>query len=84
MNITQVIKKPNEEIIPTSQWTESYDSKEGILINSDLINYLEVKDAISKKGLISMSPVNYGLGCLAMPREQEIVACFNRYRNLKM
>ncbi|NLP20789.1 MAG: leucine--tRNA ligase, partial [Bacteroidales bacterium] len=48
LNITQVIKNPNEKIIPTSEWTESYDSKDGILINSDFINGLEVKEAISK------------------------------------
>lgn len=44
----------------------------------------EVLLHISKNGLISISPVHYGIGCLAMPREQEIVACFNRYRNLKL
>lgn len=44
----------------------------------------EIFDYISKNGLISLSPTSYGIGCLAMPREQEIMACFNRYRNLKI
>ena len=61
-------------------------AEDNIINNSKTLQeiVMEIKDSISKKGLISMSPVNYGLGCLAMPREQEIVACFNRYRNLKM
>ena len=44
----------------------------------------ETLDYISKNGLISISPVKYGMGTLAMPRKQEIVSCFNRYRNLKL
>lgn len=45
---------------------------------SETLNY------ISQNGLLSISPNDYGMGCLAMPREQEIAACFNRYRNLKL
>ena len=48
----------------------------------DVVN--ETLDYISKNGLISISPVKYGMGSLAMPRKQEIIACFNRYRNLKL
>ncbi len=48
----------------------------------DVVN--ETLDYISKNGLISISPVKYGIGSLAMPRKQEIIACFNRYRNLKL
>lgn len=45
--IVQVIQNPNEQKSnDVSTWTESYDSKEGICINSDFINGLEVKDAI--------------------------------------
>lgn len=44
----------------------------------------EALDYISKNGLISISPVKYGIGSLAMPRKQEIIACFNRYRNIKL
>ncbi len=45
--IIQVVKDPNEDTIPVEQWEDSYDAKEGILINSDFINGLEVKDAIA-------------------------------------
>lgn len=45
--IIQVVKNPNEDTIPVEQWEDSYDSKEGILINSDFINDLQVKDAIA-------------------------------------
>ncbi|MDD3687812.1 MAG: leucine--tRNA ligase, partial [Bacteroidales bacterium] len=45
--VIQVVSKPGEEPIPVEQWEESYDSKEGIMINSDFINGLEVKKAIS-------------------------------------
>lgn len=47
-------------------------------VTSEILNY------ISKNGLISISPLHYGMGCLAMPRKQEIMACFNRYRNLNL
>ena len=46
--INQVVKQKGEEENPTSEWCESYDSKDGILINSDFINGLEVKEAIEK------------------------------------
>ncbi len=45
--VLQVVKKQGEETISTDKWEESYDSKEGIMINSDFINGLEVKKAIS-------------------------------------
>ncbi len=45
--VIQVVKKQGEETVPTEEWEESYDSKEGIMINSDFINGLEVKTAIS-------------------------------------
>ncbi len=44
--ISQVVAKEGAEIIPTKQWTESFDSKDGILINSDFLNGLQVKKAI--------------------------------------
>ena len=54
------------------------DSKTLRSVISETLNY------ISENGLISISPTHYGIGCLAMPREQEIVACFNRCRNLRL
>ena len=61
-------------------------AEENIVNNSKtLINVVdETLEYISKNGLLSISPVKYGMGTLAMPRKQEIIACFNRYRNLKL
>lgn len=61
-------------------------AEENIINNSKTLQEVvsEILNTISKDGLLSISSVSYGLGCLAMPREQEIVACFNRYRNLKL
>lgn len=44
--IIQVVSQKNEKPSPTSEWEESYDSKDGIMINSDFINGMEVKDAM--------------------------------------
>ncbi len=41
-------------------------------------------DIIEKKGLASVVPGSYLPSGLALPRRQEIFACFNRYRNLKL
>jgi len=45
--IIQVISEKDEKSVPTSDWEESYDSKEGILINSGFIDGMEVKDAMT-------------------------------------
>lgn len=39
---------------------------------------------IERNGLISMDRLKGGSGSLAMPRKQEIMATYNRYRNLKI
>ncbi|VAW28732.1 Leucyl-tRNA synthetase, partial [hydrothermal vent metagenome] len=44
--IVQVVAAKGEAISDPSQWDESYDAKEGILINSDFLNGLSVKQAI--------------------------------------
>lgn len=44
--IIQVVSQKNENPTPTSEWEESYDSKDGIMINSDFINGMDVKDAM--------------------------------------
>lgn len=46
--IIQTVIRPGESPSDPSTWTESYDSKEGIVINSGIINGLDVKDAIRK------------------------------------
>ncbi len=45
--IIQVVNKPGNEPSDPATWSESYDSKEGIMINSGFIDGLQVKEAIS-------------------------------------
>ena len=45
--IIQVVAKPGEEPSDASQWTESFDAKEGVMVNSDFLNGLTVKEAIA-------------------------------------
>ena len=65
--VKQVVVKIGDKESDTESWTESYDSKEGEIINSDFINGLNVENAISKviENLVSrkigMKKVNYRL-----------------------
>jgi leucyl-tRNA synthetase len=45
--IIQVVVAKGDEAGDVSKWEDSYDSKDGLLINSDFINGLDVKKAIS-------------------------------------
>ena len=45
--IVQVVNKPGHEATDPSTWEESYDSKDGIMINSGFIDGMHVKEAIS-------------------------------------
>ncbi len=45
--IVQVVNKPGHEPSDPSTWEQSFDSKDGILINSGFINGMQVKQAIS-------------------------------------
>ena len=45
--ITQVVAKPGEVPSDASQWTESFDAKEGVMVNSEFLNGLTVKEAIA-------------------------------------
>ena len=45
--IIQVVAKTADDISDASQWTESFDAKEGVMVNSDFLNGLTVKDAIA-------------------------------------
>jgi leucyl-tRNA synthetase len=65
--IVQTVIRPGETPSDPASWEESYDSKEGIVINSGIINGLDVKVAIStinnnieKQGL-GRFKVNYRL-----------------------
>ena len=44
--IVQTVSQPGETPTDTATWIESYDAKEGIVINSGMLNGLEVKEAI--------------------------------------
>ena len=44
--IIQVVAKPGEEPSDPATWTESFDAKEGVLVNSEFLNGLTVKRAI--------------------------------------
>lgn len=45
--VIQVVNKPGNEPTDPQTWDESYDSKEGIMINSGFLNGMHVKEAIS-------------------------------------
>ncbi|MBK6965591.1 MAG: leucine--tRNA ligase [Bacteroidales bacterium] len=45
--IIQVVSRKGETPVDPSEWEDSYDSKEGVMINSGFITGLEVKEAIS-------------------------------------
>ena len=45
--IIQVVSKPGEEASDASQWEESFDAKEGVMVNSEFLNGLTVKEAIA-------------------------------------
>ncbi|MGE0088421.1 MAG: leucine--tRNA ligase [Bacteroidales bacterium] len=65
--VIQVVVKTDENPTDTNTWTDSYDSKEGIMINSGFINGFEVSEAITKaiefieKNGIGKGKVNYRL-----------------------
>lgn len=45
--IIQVVSRKGETPIDPSEWEDSYDSKEGVMINSGFITGMEVKEAIT-------------------------------------
>lgn len=65
--IIQVVIANDEEEVNIDEWEDSYDAKDGLMINSGFINGMEVKEAISKvindveeKG-IGYGTINYRL-----------------------
>lgn len=44
----------------------------------------ELEKTLDKGGLEALSGSGSSVPCMAMPRRQEIFACFNRYRGLKL
>lgn len=65
--IIQVVKRQGETMTNPYEWDESYDAKEGIMINSGVITGLEVKNAITRiieyieENEIGKGKVNYRL-----------------------
>ncbi len=59
--ITQVISKEGEIPADPSTWEESYDSKEGICINSDFITNMSAKEG-AKAVIIKVKELNIGKG----------------------
>lgn len=63
------------------KWAEDnvIDGKKTLIeVTDEIMNYIE------KNGLISISNIKGGHGRLSMPRRQEIMATFNRFRSLKI
>ena len=44
----------------------------------------ELEEVMEKKSLAAICESSSSIACMAMPRKQEIFACFDRYRGLKM
>ncbi len=57
--VVQVVNKAGHEATDPASWEESYDSKEGIMINSGFINGMQVKEAISQ---VIRETENRGIG----------------------
>ena len=63
------------------KWAEANIMNKGLSLENMVDNII---CEIEKNGLISIERVKGGSGSLAMPRKQEIMAAYNRYRNLKI
>jgi predicted ABC-class ATPase len=63
------------------KWAEASIMNKGLGFESMVDNIIS---EIDKNGLLSMERVKGGSGSLALPRKQEIMAAYNRYRNLKV
>lgn len=63
------------------KWAEANIMNKGLDFEH-MIDYILCE--IEKNGLLSLEKVKGGSGSLAMPRKQEIMAAYNRYRNLKV
>jgi predicted ABC-class ATPase len=79
-----------EQIVDTEQvnaigsimkWAEASIMNKGLSFENMVDNIIY---EIEKNGLILMERVKGGSGSLALPRKQEIMASYNRYRNLKI
>lgn len=75
--IVQTVIQPGETPSDPATWTESYDSKEGVVINSGMLNGLEVKEAIRT---INKNIEKLGLGrCKVNYRLRDAIFSRQRY-----
>ncbi len=75
--IVQTVIQPGETPSDPATWTESYDSKEGIVINSGILNGLDVKEAIRT---INENIERQGLGrCKVNYRLRDAIFSRQRY-----
>ena len=63
------------------KWAENNIVDKGLSFENMVDNIIR---EVEKSGLLSIEIVKGGSGSLAMPRKQEIMAAYNRYRNLKI
>ena len=63
------------------KWAEANIMSNGLEFKNMVDNII---CQIEKNGLISLDRLKGGSGSLAMPRRQEIMATYNRYRKLKI
>ncbi|MBZ9687061.1 ABC-ATPase domain-containing protein [Clostridium estertheticum] len=63
------------------KWTEANIMNKGLGFENMVDNIIS---KIEKNGLLFIDRSKGGSGSLAMPRKQEIMAAYNRYRNLKI
>ena len=63
------------------KWAEANIMNKGLSLDEMVDNII---CEINKNGLISIDGVKGGSGSLAIPRKQEIMASYNRYRKLKI
>ena len=63
------------------KWAEANMVSKGLKFENMIDEIIRI---IDKNGLIGMEKIKGGSGSLAMPRKQEIMAAYNRYRNLKV
>jgi leucyl-tRNA synthetase len=74
--IIQVVTKDGDEVTNPDTWTESYDSKEGKMINSDILNGISVKEAINtiilhiEKNKLGYGKTNYRLRDATFSRQR--------------
>jgi predicted ABC-class ATPase len=90
INRDEINLRAVEQIVDTEQvnaigsimkWAEANIMNKGLSFENMVDNIIA---EIEKNGLISIETVKGGSGSLALPRKQEIMAAYNRYRSIKI